>query len=90
LVNVKKLSEDTGGEIFDIEKEGSLFLAFQALIERLKTRYTLGYYPGSAAQGADFHRLDVTLIAQRGAKGRDYTVLAKTGYYPPAGRRPSR
>jgi VWFA-related protein len=90
LVNVKKLTEDTGGEIFDIEKEGSLFLAFQALIERLKTRYTLGYYPGSEARDADFHRLEVALVASRGAKDRDYTILAKTGYYPPAGRRPSR
>ena len=90
MVNVKKLTEETGGEIFDIEKEGSLFLAFKALIERLKTRYTLGYYPGTNEPGADFHRLDVALASTHGSKGRDYTILAKTGYYPPQARRPSK
>jgi VWFA-related protein len=83
MVNVSKLTAETGGEIFDIEKEGSLFLAFKALIERLKTRYTLGYYPAENPSDANFRRLDLALTATHGAKGRDYTILAKTGYYPP-------
>lgn len=82
LVNVSKLTAETGGEIFDIEKEGSLYIAFQALITRLKTRYTLGYYPHDAAQDGRFRQLDVRLDARHGARGRDYQVLAKTGYYP--------
>lgn len=90
MVNVKKLIEDTGGEIFDIEKEGSLFLAFQALIERVKTRYTLGFYRPDNQPGTGFHRLDVVLASGHGAKGRDYSVLSKTGYYPPPPSRSSR
>ncbi len=87
FVNVAKLAGETGGEVFDVEKEGSLFLAFQSLIERLKTRYTLGYYPGpGAAKGANdsrFHKIEVRLTAAHGEKGQAYSVVAKQGYFPP-------
>jgi VWFA-related protein len=85
LVNVKKLTEETGGEIFDVEKEGSLYLAFAALIERLKTRYTLGFYPGGAAAAErKLKKLEVKLHPSFGVKGKDYTVVAKRGYFPAA------
>jgi VWFA-related protein len=84
LVNVSKLCEETGGEIFDVEKEGSLYLAFAALIERLKTRYTLGFYPGSNVNSTDrkLRKLEVKLHPSFGVKGRDYSVVAKRGYFP--------
>jgi len=87
LVNVNKLAGETGGEIFDVEKEGSLFLAFQALIERLKTRYTLGYYPTNTAQDGSFRTLDLKLQPTWGAKGSAYNILAKRGYFAPQARR---
>lgn len=81
LVNVGKLTAETGGEIFDVEKEGSLFLAFQSLIERLKTRYTIGFYPTNKAQDGSFRRINLRLQPSYGSKGRDYSVLSKSGYY---------
>jgi VWFA-related protein len=84
LVNVKKITEETGGEIFEVEKEGSLYLAFAALIERLKTRYTLGFYPGSSATNRQLRKLEVKLQSSFGVKGRDYSVVAKRGYFPAA------
>lgn len=81
LINVGKLVQQTGGEIFDSQKEGSLFVAFQSLMERLKTRYTLGYYPGHKSVDGKFHRLDVKLVNSFGSKGRDYVVVTKKGYY---------
>ncbi len=82
FVNVKKATEETGGEIFDVEKEGSLYLAFSALIERLKTRYTLGFYPTKGASERQLRKLDVKLNPSFGAKDRDYTVVSKRGYFP--------
>jgi len=82
MVNVGKLTAETGGEIFEVEKEGSLFLAFQALIERLKTRYTLGFYPTRKADDGRFRKLNLRLQPSLGAKGRNYFVVSKTGYYP--------
>jgi len=85
-VNVSKVAAETGCEVFDVEREGSLFLAFQTVIERLKTRYTLGFYPGHGPDGR-FRHVDVKLHPRLGARGKDYVVLAKRGYYAPRPKR---
>lgn len=83
LVNIRRVMDQTGGEIFDVQDVAHLDAVFGALIERIKTRYTLGYY--TTANGAEGkpHKLDVRLASSFGKKGRDYSVLAKTGYYVP-------
>ncbi len=83
LVNIRKVMDQTGGEIFNVQDVAHLDEVFRALIERIKTRYTLGYY--TTANGAEGkpHKLDVRLTPSFGKKGRDYTLLAKTGYYIP-------
>jgi VWFA-related protein len=90
FVDVKKIADETGGEIFDVEKEGSLFLAFQTVVQRLKTRYTLGYYPQQVFPDGRFRRLEVRLHPRWGARGTDYNVLTKSGYYPPRTARATR
>ncbi len=44
LVDIRKVMDQTGGEIFDVTNVASLNSVFGALIQRIKTRYTLGYY----------------------------------------------
>ncbi len=90
MVNVDKLTAETGGEVFDVEREGSLFLAFKALIERLKTRYTIGFYPTRNAPDGNFHQLNLRLQPKFGGKGKDYAVLSKTGYFAVRSRQASR
>jgi Ca-activated chloride channel family protein len=81
LVNIHKVMEATGGELFDVKEVGNLSSVFSALIQRIKTRYTLGYY--TMANGAEGkpHKLDVRLASSFGKKGKDYTILSKNGYY---------
>jgi Ca-activated chloride channel homolog len=83
LVDIHKVAEETGGEIFDVQNLGSLDSTFRALIQRIKTRYTLGYY--TMANGAEGkpHKLEVRLASSFGKKGRDYSILAKSGYFIP-------
>jgi Ca-activated chloride channel homolog len=81
LVDIKKVADQTGGEIFDVKNVANLSSVFQALIERIKTRYTLGYYTHASGAEGKPHKLDVVLAPSFGKKGRDYTVLSKTGYY---------
>jgi VWFA-related protein len=81
LVNIRKVMDQTGGEIFDVQDLAHLDSAFRALIERIKTRYTLGYYTTATAAAGKPHKLDLRLTASFGKKGRDYMVLAKSGYY---------
>jgi Ca-activated chloride channel family protein len=81
LVNIHKVMEATGGELFDVQDVAHLDSVFSALIQRIKTRYTLGYY--TMANGAEGkpHKLEVRLASSFGKKGRDYSILAKNGYY---------
>jgi len=81
LVNIRKVMDQTGGEIFDVRDVAHLDTVFAALIERIKTRYTLGYYTKASAAEGKPHKLDVRLASSFGKKGRDYVVLAKNGYY---------
>jgi len=81
LVNIRKVMDATGGELFDVQDVAHLDSVFSALIQRIKTRYTLGYY--TMANGAEGkpHKLDVRLASSFGKKGRDYNILAKNSYY---------
>jgi Ca-activated chloride channel homolog len=81
LVDIHKVMDATGGELFDVQDVAHLDTVFRALIERIKTRYTLGYYTQATAALGKPHKLDVRLASSFGKKGRDYVILSKSGYY---------
>jgi VWFA-related protein len=81
LVNIRRVTDQTGGEIFDVKEVANLDAMFRALIERIKTRYTLGYYTQANGAEGKPHKLEVRLASSFGAKGRDYIILAKNSYY---------
>jgi Ca-activated chloride channel family protein len=81
LVNIRRVVDQTGGEIFDVPDVAHLDTVFQALISRIKTRYTLGYYTNASGANGKPHKLDVKLASSFGKKGHDYAVLSKSSYY---------
>jgi Ca-activated chloride channel family protein len=81
LVNIRSVTVQTGGEIFEVQDVAHLDGVFQALINRIKTRYTLGYYTKATGAAGKPHKLDVRLAASFGKKGHDYVVLSKSSYY---------
>ena len=81
LVNIRKVMEQTGGEVFDVQDVAHLDQVFRALIERIKTRYTIGYYTKASAAEGKPHKLDLHLAPSFGKKGRDYLMLSKSGFY---------
>jgi Mg-chelatase subunit ChlD len=83
VVNVQTVADDSGGELFDVKKEGSLDKAFQDLMDRLKTRYTLGYYSSNKTADGGYRKIAVSLAPGFGNAGKDYSVTAKQGYYAP-------
>lgn len=82
--SVRKITRETGGEIIDVERVGSLQAALATVISRLKTRYTLGYQPANKARDGAFRAIEVRLRDRFGRPQRDYTVHAKKGYYAPS------
>ncbi|MGD0840637.1 MAG: VWA domain-containing protein [Candidatus Acidiferrales bacterium] len=81
LVNIGKVVEATGGEIFDVQDTAHLSAVFSALLQRIRTRYTLGYYTSANGASGKPHKLDVRLTRSFGTKGKDYVVLARNSYY---------
>ena len=81
LVNIRSVTEATGGEIFDVKDVKNLDAVFGALIERIKTRYTLGYYTSANGAQGKPHKLDVRLAPSFGTKGKNYILLSKSSYY---------
>jgi VWFA-related protein len=81
LVNIRTVVEQSGGEIFDVPDIAHLDDVFRALIQRIKTRYTLGYYTNATAALGKPHKIDVRLASSFGKKGRDYTVLSRSAFY---------
>ncbi len=81
LVNIRKVMDATGGELFDVKDVAHLDAEFRALIQRIKTRYTLGYYTNASAALGKPHKLDVRLASSFGKKSKDYVVLSKNGFY---------
>ncbi len=81
--SVNKVTQETGGEIIDVQSTGSLDAALAAIVSRLKLRYTLGYQPTSPSDNGSFRRIEVRLSDRFGRFDNDYTVDARRGYYVP-------
>ena len=81
LVDIRKVVEQTGGEVFNVPDVAHLEEGFRALIQRIKTRYTLGYYTNATAALGKPHKIDVRLGPSFGKKSHDYTVLSRSAFY---------
>ena len=81
LVDIRKVIEQTGGEVFNVPDVAHLDEVFRALIQRIKTRYTLGYYTNATAALGKPHKIDVRLGPSFGKKGHDYTALSRSAFY---------
>jgi len=77
-----RLSEETGGRLYQVSKKQTIDQIYVSIAEELRTLYTLGYTPDKNV-GAGYHKLDLTV------KQKDLTVQTRAGYYadpanPPA------
>ncbi len=87
--SVKKMANETGGEIIEAGPGGSVGTAMAAVISRLKQRYTLGYQSTNHQRNGAFRAIDVRLadnVQTSGLPaqaGRKYAVYARRGYYAP-------
>jgi Ca-activated chloride channel family protein len=84
--SVKKITRETGGEILDIRRVGSVESAMAAVLSRLKQRYTLGYQSTNKRRDGGFRKIDVRLTDAVRSEGGKYRVYARRGYYAPMER----
>jgi hypothetical protein len=70
---LRQVADETGGRLIQIDDISNMELEFASVLEEIKSRYLLTYYPtGVDEQG--WHRLEVKL------KNRKGDVRARRGY----------
>jgi VWFA-related protein len=77
---LRRMSEETGGRLFEVSKKKPLPAIFEELQEEMRSQYALGYTPDNPARDGSFRRLEVR------TRQKDLKVQARKGYY--AIRRP--
>jgi VWFA-related protein len=73
---MRKVAEDTGGRVFEIDRVESLKTAFDQIASELRTQYGIGYTPTNGKKDGTFRKIEIH------ATGKDgYKVQARRGYY---------
>ncbi len=70
---LKKLSEDTGGRMYEVGRKKPLQGVYDEIQQELRSQYSLGFTP--ARSGPGFRRLRIL------PRNRDLRVQARQGYY---------
>ena len=76
---VKKLAEDTGGELIDTLTWTSLPEAMEQAVMNLRKQYTLGFNPSASGAQGSYHQLAVKLLSEDRCPG--CRVLSRAGYF---------
>jgi VWFA-related protein len=74
---LKKLSDDTGGRVIEVNRTKDTSAAFQEIASELRTQYLLGYVPTNTKLDGSFRKIQVRV------RNGDYRVQARRGYYAP-------
>ena len=72
---LKKLSESTGGRVFNVSRALPLREIFAEIAQDLRLQYELGYTPPADIQPNSYHKLEVR------AKDHKLTVQARKGFF---------
>lgn len=73
--DLKKMSEETGGRLFRVERKTTLEEVFKQLEEEMRSQYTLSYSSTNTNRDGGFRKLEIR------PKSKEYKVQARKGYY---------
>lgn len=76
--DLRKMSEETGGRVFKVDRKHTLPDVFRELQEEMRSQYAIGYTPLNERRDGSFRRVDVRV------RGKDLKVQARKGYYATA------
>lgn len=76
--DLKKMSEETGGRVFRVDRKNDLEDIFRQIQEEVRSQYAIGYNPAGQSTAGGFRKIDIK------TSNKELKVLARKGYY--AGR----
>jgi len=72
---LKRMSEDTGGHVFHVDRKMSLQDAFDELQQEMRSQYAIGYEPSNAVKDGTFRKIEIR------TGNKDWKIQARKGYY---------
>jgi len=72
---LKKMSEETGGHMYKVDRKHSLDDVFRELQEEMRSQYMIGYTPTNETRDGSYRKIDLKLT------NKDYKAQARKGYY---------
>lgn len=73
--DLRKLSDETGGRLYKVDRRYTLDMIFDEIQKELRSQYSLGYSPTNPVKDGSFRKLEVK------PKQKDYKVQARKGYF---------
>jgi VWFA-related protein len=73
--DLKKMSEQTGGRVFVVDRKHTLLDVFKELQEEMRNQYAISYTPGNAVRDGKFRKIEIKV------RDKDDEVHARKGYY---------
>jgi VWFA-related protein len=72
---LKKMSEETGGHVFTVDKKHPLNEIFQEIQDELRNQYSIGYQSTNPKRDGTFRHIEIKV------DNSEYHVQARNGYY---------
>ena len=73
--DLKKMSEDTGGRLFRVDRKNTLQDIFDQIQQEMRSQYALSYTPTNTNRDGGFRKLEIK------ANRKDVKVQTRKGYY---------
>jgi VWFA-related protein len=73
--DLKKMSEQTGGRVFTVDRKHTLQDVFKELQDEMRNQYAIGYTPSNGTRDGKFRRIEIKVA------DKDDVVQARRGYY---------
>jgi len=72
---LRKMSEETGGRVYKVDRRHSLDQVFKELQEEMRSQYSIGYTPTNDTKDGGYRKIDIKLA------NKDLKPQARKGYY---------
>jgi VWFA-related protein len=73
--DLRRMSEETGGREFKVDRKHSLQDAFKELQDEMRSQYAIGYTPTNERKDGGFRRVELR------TRDKNLKVQARNGYY---------
>jgi VWFA-related protein len=73
--DLKKMSSETGGRVFEVSRNRTLQQIFTEIDEEMRSQYTIGYAPANTERDGAFRKVEIR------TDNKDHRVAARKGYY---------